>query len=199
MMCFTFFSLRKPSWDRRCESCCTESNKTNCLPGSFFIFVLKKLLQYKNNSHEKVCIILVHERGQNFVISVVSYEDNQSLNCPYYDHLQVHFLFLQSTRTHFDLKKKIFSFLMHCCSTTIHSLPKTLSFTSYLFKAYHSKKPSCLGLLVNRLQHVRNVTLQFSAPTMAPLLEVHANCSLRVGQSKPVCEHYANVYHGDRS
>lgn len=33
------------------------------------------------------------EQGQNFV---VSYEDNQSLKCPYYDHLQVS----RSARTH---------------------------------------------------------------------------------------------------
>lgn len=33
---------------------------------------------------------------------------------------------------------------------------------------------------------------------MASSLEGHANCSLRVGQGKPVCVHYANVYHDDK-
>ncbi len=142
MMCFTFFSLRKPSWDRKCEPCCTESNKTPCLPGSLFIFVLNKLLKYKNNSHEKVSIILVHERGQNCVISVVSYEDNQILKCPNYHNLQVNLLFLQSTISHFDIKKKLIS---HCCSTTIFTLClKHSLFYILFFKAYHSKKPSLI-------------------------------------------------------
>ncbi len=143
MMCFTFFSLRKPSWDRKCESCCTESNKTPCLPGSLFIFVLNKLLQYKNNSHEKVCIILVHEHGQNCVISVVSYEDNQILKCPNYDNLQVHFLFLQSTISHFDKKTTNFSCIAVAPLFSLSCLKHSLFYILF-FKAYHSKKPSLI-------------------------------------------------------